>query len=101
MFYDCKKCSLAKMIFTRINEITGREMRHKSPSYVSVHYIIKLLIALLVYRRAARLMNIMKGLFGIRWQLHGRNNIKDKAYIMVSNHQSSIDVLGMNMFYEY
>ncbi|OQR69279.1 putative 1-acyl-sn-glycerol-3-phosphate acyltransferase acl-2-like [Tropilaelaps mercedesae] len=47
------------------------------------------------FRRGARLMSYVRGLFGVRWKLYGQENIKDKAYIIVSNHQSSVDALGM------
>ncbi|XP_003737608.1 1-acyl-sn-glycerol-3-phosphate acyltransferase alpha [Galendromus occidentalis] len=48
----------------------------------------------------ARLINLSNIIFRIDWKLNGRDNVKDKAYIIVANHQSSIDVLGMMMAWD-
>lgn len=38
----------------------------------------------------------VSNLLGIKWQVRGREHLeKDKAYVIVANHQSSLDILGM------
>lgn len=47
-------------------------------------------------RLASSLCHHVSTLLGLRWELRGREHLeKDRACIIVANHQSSLDVLGM------
>lgn len=47
-------------------------------------------------RLASSLCHHTSSLLGIRWQIRGREHLeKERACIIVSNHQSSLDILGM------
>lgn len=50
-----------------------------------------------VFRRlASSLCHHVSTLLGLRWELRGREHLeKDRACIIVANHQSSLDILGM------
>lgn len=47
-------------------------------------------------RLASSLCHHISTLLGLRWELRGREHLeKDRACIIVANHQSSLDILGM------
>lgn len=47
-------------------------------------------------RLASSLCHHVSTLLGLRWELRGREHLeKDRACIIVANHQSSLDILGM------
>lgn len=48
------------------------------------------------YRLASSLCHHISTLLGLRWELRGREHLeKNRACIIVANHQSSLDILGM------
>lgn len=48
------------------------------------------------YSWASSFCHHISTILGLRWQLRGREHLeKDQACIIVANHQSSIDILGM------
>lgn len=47
-------------------------------------------------RLASWFCHFVSSLLGLRWELRGREHLeRDRACIIVANHQSSLDVLGM------
>lgn len=49
-----------------------------------------------VRRLASSLCHHVSTLLGLRWELRGREHLeKERACIIVANHQSSVDILGM------
>lgn len=62
---------------------------------LSLNNIIKL-IKKLFYSVASSFCHHASYLLGLRWELRGRENLeKEQACVIVANHQSSLDVLGM------
>lgn len=51
---------------------------------------------IIFYRLASSMCHHINTLLGLRWELRGREHLeRDRACIIVANHQSSLDVLGM------
>jgi lysophosphatidate acyltransferase len=48
------------------------------------------------FRLASSMCHHTSNLLGLRWQVRGREHLeKERSYIIVANHQSSLDILGM------
>jgi len=55
-----------------------------------------ILIKIIFYRLASSTCQHIRTLLGLRWELRGREHLeRDRACIIVANHQSSLDILGM------
>lgn len=77
------------------------------PLYLNKLYKLKILVSMILssgscamwkvfYRLASSLCHHISTLLGLRWELRGREHLeKDRACIIVANHQSSLDILGM------
>jgi len=50
--------------------------------------------------RGTRIVYYLHWMWGVLWHLVNRENLKKKSYIIVANHQSSIDVLGMMVHWD-
>lgn len=49
-----------------------------------------------IFRLASAVCHHVSTLLGLRWELRGREHLeKEQACIIVANHQSSLDILGM------
>lgn len=49
-----------------------------------------------IFRLASSVCSCFTNLLGVRWELRGREHLEqDRACIIVANHQSSLDVMGM------
>lgn len=64
-------------------------------SFLNITYIF-------VYRLASTVCRKVTTLVGLKWELRGEEHLeKDRACIIVANHQSSLDVLGKHLKSKY
>lgn len=60
----------------------------------NINCVIKIVLVH-VYSTASTFCSPISSLIGMKWILRGREHLeKDESFIIVSNHQSSLDVLG-------
>ncbi|XP_078045123.1 1-Acylglycerol-3-phosphate O-acyltransferase 1 isoform X2 [Augochlora pura] len=66
------------------------------PQSVTPCEALRYLYMQFIFRLASSVCSYLTNLLGVRWELRGREHLEqDRAFIIVSNHQSSLDIIGL------
>lgn len=59
-------------------------------------YILNLIKNIFIFRLASHCVSPVSSVIGLKWEIRGQQYLqKEEASVIVSNHQSSLDILGM------